>query len=99
MPDVVFFGGTVPKQRVEAAFKSLSEADCILVIGSSLTVYSGFRFPRWAYKNGLPLYAINQGEMRGSELFDLILQDSCEDALPKLADALDCAISFPFGES
>ena len=99
MPDVVFFGGTVPKPRVEAAFKSLSEADCILVIGSSLTVYSGFRFPRWAHQNGLPLYAINEGEMRGAELFDLILQESCEVALPQIVEALDCATSTPFGDN
>ena len=91
MPDVVFFGGTVPKPRVEAAFASLKEADCVLVLGSSLTVYSGFRFPRWAHKNGLPLYAINQGDMRGKDLFDLILKNSCEDALPKVANHLGCA--------
>jgi len=88
MPDVVFFGGTVPKQRVEAAFSSLAKADCLLVVGSSLTVYSGFRFPRWAHKNGIPVYAINQGEMRGEEMFDLILQDSCESALPKIVREL-----------
>jgi len=88
MPDVVFFGGTVPKQRIEAAFNSLAEADCMLVVGSSLTVYSGFRFPRWAHQNGLPVYAINQGEMRGAEMFDLILQDSCENALPQVASEL-----------
>jgi len=99
MPDVVFFGGAVPKPRVEAAFESLTKADCILVIGSSLTVYSGFRFPRWAHKNGLPLYAINQGEMRGAELFDLILQESCEAALPIIADGLDCATSQPLGDN
>lgn len=92
MPDVVFFGGTVPKQRVDVAFKSLAEADCVLVVGSSLTVYSGFRFPRWAHQTGLPLYAINQGEMRGAELFDLILQESCENALPTIADALERTI-------
>lgn len=88
MPDVVFFGGTVPKMRVEAAFNSLAKADCLLVVGSSLTVYSGFRFPRWAHNNGLPVYAINEGEMRGSEMFDLILQVSCESALPEIAEAL-----------
>ena len=88
MPDVVFFGGTVPKPRVESAFETLAKADCLLVIGSSLTVYSGFRFPRWAHRNGIPIYAINQGEMRGAELFDLILQKSCEDALPTITNEL-----------
>ena len=88
MPDVVFFGGTVPKPRVETAFSTLEKSDCLLVVGSSLTVYSGFRFPRWANKNKIPVYAINQGEMRGSELFDLILEDSCEAALPTIANEL-----------
>ena len=90
MPNVVFFGGTVPKPRVEAAFSSLDKADCLLVIGSSLKVYSGFRFPRWAYQHQVPVYAINQGEMRGAEMFDVILDASCEAALPEIANAL-CA--------
>lgn len=88
MPDVVFFGGIVPKQRVEDAFASLAESDCVLVVGSSLTVFSGFRFPRWAHQHGIPLYAINQGDMRGSELFDLIVPESCETALPQLIESL-----------
>ncbi len=89
MPDVVFFGGTVPKERVNLAYEKLAESDCCLVIGSSLTVFSGFRFPRWANENKIPLFAINQGQMRGEELFDLIVSDeSCEVLLPKLVDQL-----------
>jgi NAD-dependent SIR2 family protein deacetylase len=88
MPDVVFFGGTVPKKRVETAFDTLAKSDCILVIGSSLTVFSGFRFPRWAHQNNLPLYAINQGEMRGADMFDLIVQKSCEDVLPIVTEEI-----------
>ncbi len=88
MPDVVFFGGIVPKQRVELAFKTLAEADCLLVIGSSLKVFSGFRFPRWAHQNNLPLYAINQGEMRGEEMFDLVVSESCEEILPEIVNQL-----------
>ena len=88
MPDVVFFGGTVPKIRVETAFNTLAMSDCILVIGSSLTVYSGFRFPRWAHQNNLPAYAINQGEMRGADMFDLILPMSCEEILPIVAEEI-----------
>lgn len=89
MPNVVFFGGTVPKQRVDRAFETLSNSDCCLVVGSSLTVFSGFRFPRFAHQNGIPLYAINQGDMRGGELFDLIVsEDSCEVILPKIVDAI-----------
>lgn len=88
MPNVVFFGGIVPKARVEKAFSTLAESDCILVIGSSLKVFSGFRFPRWASQNNLPMYALNQGEMRGQELFDEIVSEHCEKALPILAREL-----------
>ncbi len=88
MPDVVFFGGIVPKKRVNLAFKTLAEADCLLVIGSSLKVFSGFRFPRWAHQNNLPLYAINQGEMRGEEMFDLVVAESCEEILPEIVNQL-----------
>ena len=88
MPDVVFFGGVVPKERVNLAFKTLAEADCILVIGSSLKVFSGFRFPRWAHQNNLPLYAINQGKMRGEDMFDLVVPESCEEILPELVNQL-----------
>jgi NAD-dependent SIR2 family protein deacetylase len=88
MPDVIFFGGTVPKIRVETAFNTLAKSDCLLVIGSSLTVFSGFRFPRWAHQNNLPLYAINQGEMRGADMFDLIVPLSCEEILPIIAEEI-----------
>lgn len=88
MPNVVFFGGLVPKPRVEKAFSTLAESDCILVIGSSLKVFSGFRFPRWAGQNNLPMYAVNQGEMRGQELFDCIVTDPCEDIMPIIAQEM-----------
>ncbi len=85
MPNVVFFGGVVPRPRVGKAFNTLAESDCILVIGSSLKVFSGFRFPRWASQNNLPMYAVNQGEMRGKELFHHILAEPCEEILPIIA--------------
>jgi len=88
MPNVVFFGGIVPISRVEKAFSTLAESDCILVIGSSLKVFSGFRFPRWANQNSLPMYAVNQGKMRGQELFDMILSESCEKVLPIIAQEM-----------
>ena len=88
MPNVVFFGGIVPRPRVDKAFSTLAESDCILVIGSSLKVFSGFRFPRWASENNLPLYAVNQGEMRGQELFDCIITEPCEVILPIIASEM-----------
>lgn len=88
MPNVVFFGGIVPRPRVDEAFNTLAESDCVLVIGSSLKVFSGFRFPRWASQNNVPMYAVNQGAMRGQELFDQIITEPCEEALPKIAREL-----------
>lgn len=87
-PHVVFFGGTVPRTRVDHAFNALQKSDCVLIIGSSLTVYSGFRFAGKAHAEGIPLYAINQGKMRGEELFTHIAAEPCERALPSLTQAL-----------
>lgn len=88
MPDVVFFGGVVPKDKVKTAFETLDQSDCMLVIGSSLSIFSGFRFARHANQNGIPLFAVNQGAMRGEGLFDLIVPESCEDVLVTLAKGI-----------
>jgi NAD-dependent SIR2 family protein deacetylase len=88
MPNVVFFGGSVPKFRVEKINLALAESDCVLVLGSSISVYSGFRFLKQAYKLELPLYAINKGIMRGAELFDHIVTETCETALPTLVSKM-----------
>ncbi len=68
MPDVVFFGGNVPKPRVEAAFASLDQADVLLVVGSSLTVFSGYRFVLRAVQAGKPVAIVNRGPTRGDGL-------------------------------
>ncbi|HJO35966.1 MAG TPA: NAD-dependent protein deacetylase [Gammaproteobacteria bacterium] len=83
-PDVVFFGERVPPARVEAAFAALSEADAVLVVGSSLMVYSGFRFVREAIRLGKPVAAINLGRTRADDLFTLRLAADAADALPPL---------------
>jgi NAD-dependent SIR2 family protein deacetylase len=64
-PDVVFFGENVPKTRVERCYQLIDEANAVLVLGSSLTVMSGFRFVRYAAKAGKPVLIINQGHTRG----------------------------------
>lgn len=64
-PDVVFFGENVPKPRVERCYRLIDEAEAMLVLGSSLTVMSGFRFVRYAAKAGKPVLIINQGITRG----------------------------------
>jgi len=64
-PDVVFFGENVPKNRVERCYTLIDEANAALVLGSSLTVMSGFRFVRHAAKAGTPVLIINRGLTRG----------------------------------
>lgn len=64
-PDVVFFGENVPKSRVERCYRLIDDARAILVLGSSLTVMSGFRFVRYAAKSAKPVLIVNQGITRG----------------------------------
>ena len=70
-PDVVFFGENVPGDRYEAARHALAHADALLVAGSSLMVYSGFRFLRHAQESGLPIAIVNRGRTRGDDLAEL----------------------------
>jgi NAD-dependent SIR2 family protein deacetylase len=80
-PDVVFFGERVPPQRVQRAFAALDEADAMLVVGSSLMVYSGFRFVQTAANAGKPIAAVNLGTTRADELLTLKVTERCADAL------------------
>jgi NAD-dependent SIR2 family protein deacetylase len=80
-PDVVFFGETVPRDRVETATRHLAQADAMLIVGSSLMVYSGFRFVRWAVEAGKEVAAVNLGKTRADGLLTLKVEQPCADAL------------------
>jgi len=80
-PDVVFFGENVPRDRIETAFRHLDEADAMLVVGSSLMVYSGFRFVERAASLGKPVAAVNLGRTRADALLALKAEEACEAAL------------------
>lgn len=67
-PAVVFFGENVPRPRVERAFMKLRQAGAVLAAGSSLTVFSGFRFCREAAARGIPIALVNRGRTRADEL-------------------------------
>lgn len=69
-PDVVFFGDTVPRRRVEDINQRLAESDACLVIGSSVETYSSFRHVRWCKDQGKPLLIINIGPTRADPLTD-----------------------------
>ena len=87
-PDVVFFGEGVPRERVDAASAALAKADAMLVVGSSLAVYSGYRFCEWAFAAGKPIAAINLGRTRADHLLSLKIERSCAEALGSLLAAL-----------
>lgn len=80
-PDVVFFGEAVPKQRVTRAFRQLAAADAMLVLGSSLMVWSGYRFAREAARTGKPIAAVNRGRTRADDLLALKIESDCGEAL------------------
>jgi NAD-dependent SIR2 family protein deacetylase len=88
-PDVVFFGDTIPRERTELALRTLAEADALLVVGSSLMVFSGYRFCKLAAESGKPIAAINAGVTRADTLLSLKLALSAETALPQLALRLE----------
>ncbi|KRC85516.1 NAD-dependent deacetylase [Achromobacter sp. Root83] len=83
-PDVVFFGETVPRDRVDRANAGLASADAVLVVGSSLMVYSGYRFVTAASRSGLPIAAINLGRTRADSLLTLKVEQPCAVALDAL---------------
>jgi len=87
-PNVVFFGENVPRPTVEAAYARVEEADALLVVGTSLTVFSGYRFVRRASERGLPIAMINLGATRGDPLVDARLDARAGEALPALARVL-----------
>jgi len=82
-PDVVFFGENVPRERVAAAHAALRMADAMLVIGSSLMVYSGYRFARLAHDAGMPLAMLTRGITRADELASLKLDADCVTVLDR----------------
>ena len=87
-PDVVFFGEPVPRERVTRAFDGLAQADALLVVGSSLMVYSGFRFAEAAAAAGKPIAAVNLGRTRADHLFALKISAPCGEVLQNLTSGL-----------
>ena len=83
-PDVVFFGENVPPERVQRAMAPIASSDAMLVIGSSLMIYSGYRFVTAAADAGKPIAAINIGRTRADYLLALKVEDRCANALRSL---------------
>lgn len=90
-PSVVFFGENVPRARVASAMRALEEADAMLVVGSSLMVYSGYRFCEHAHRIGKPVAAINLGRTRADHLFNVKVERPCAESLSELVTALSAS--------
>lgn len=87
-PDVVFFGESIPGHRAQEAAAAIDAADGLLVAGSSLMVYSGFRFVRSAARRGIPVAAVNLGTTRADDLIDLKVVAGCSETLAEVARQL-----------
>ena len=87
-PDVVFFGENVPKARVLRAYELLAGADALLAVGTSLTVFSGYRFVVQAVREGKPVVILNDGDTRGDADATLKLPGRLGTVLPELAERL-----------
>lgn len=88
MPDVVFFGGSVPRPTLDAAWAAFERAEVLLVVGSSLTVFSGYRFVRRAAEQNIPVAIINHGPTRGDPHASLLVDARAGELLPALVTAL-----------
>jgi NAD-dependent SIR2 family protein deacetylase len=90
-PDIVYFGESVPKERVAQAFSLVEAAEALLVAGSSLTVFSGYRFVRYAAAAGMPIAIINRGPTRGDAQATVKVEGGCSELLTLLAGELPVA--------
>lgn len=87
-PDIVYFGENVAKHIVEQAYSLVDDSDALLVAGSSLTVFSGYRFVRHAAARGIPVAIVNRGATRGDELATVKLDVGCSELLALLVGEL-----------
>ena len=92
-PDIVYFGENVRKEVVDQAYSLVDESDALLVAGSSLTVFSGYRFVRHAAARGIPIAIINRGPTRGDDLATVKVHGGCSELLVLLADELSGRLS------
>ncbi|GAB4515578.1 MAG: hypothetical protein Tsb0020_34180 [Haliangiales bacterium] len=94
-PNVVFFGEHVPRAVVDDAWALFAQADALLVVGSSLAVFSGYRFVRRAAQDKLPIAIVNLGPTRGDEYAAVRVDAHAGTALPALTRALTASVRAP----
>lgn len=87
-PDVVMFGETVPKERVQQSLSAVDRADALLVVGSSLMLFSGFRFARHAAAQQKAIAIVNEGRTRADDMAVLKVEADCGDVLSMVAQVV-----------
>lgn len=87
-PDIVYFGESVAKEVVAQCYQLIEGSDALLVAGSSLAVFSGYRFVRHAAALALPIAIVNCGATRGDDLATVKVEAGCSPTLTLLADEL-----------
>ena len=87
-PDVVLFGESVPKPRVVRSFSLLEQAHGMIIVGSSLMIYSGYRFCRFAKEQNIPMVAVNLGRTRADQELALKIEADCADTLSALSASM-----------
>ncbi len=87
-PDVVFFGESVPRDVVSAAKELVRSADALLIVGSSLAVFSGYRFVRVAVEHGIPIAIVNIGATRGDPHASVRVHGRAGQVLPRMSRGL-----------
>lgn len=83
-PDVVFYGDSVPRARVDDAYAQVDAADALLVVGSSLMVFSSYRFLKRAHDHGIPMAAVNRGRTRADPWLEFKVDADCAMVLSHL---------------
>lgn len=87
-PDVVFFGEPVPRSRARRASEILERSDALLVVGSSLMVFSGYRFARLANESGKPVAILNRGATRADGIATHRFSANCAELLSQVVGRL-----------
>lgn len=87
-PAVVFFGDSIPAERTRSALQEAEAADALLVVGSSLMVWSGFRLVRAVAERGRPVAALNLGTTRADGLLEFKIEAPCGAALSQVCQNL-----------
>ena len=83
-PEIVFFGDNVPKHTAEKLANLICNSDALLILGSSLLVYSGYRILLHSHDLGTPIAIVNIGSVRGEDKAQLKISTKCGDIIPKL---------------